>query len=247
MAWEKRTVSGAVGILHTGTVHMAWAIMLRKLITPGNINYILVSGAPYDVSRNRIVERFLESDAEWLMFIDSDVLLPQDALTYLLKVSGERNLPVVAALYWRRTPPIHPCQWIENEGGDGYIPVNPYECMTCKQSIMNIFTAKEHREMGHRVVKKWDYGDILLVDAVHMGATLIKRWVFEKLKEKDSGKPFFYYTAGKYGVGSSEDFYMCRRLKEIGVKPAVATNIVAKHITHTYIDGFSGEIDFLEF
>ena len=103
------------------------------------------------------------------------------------------------------------------------------------------------RKLGHKIVRRWTPGDILLVDAVHMGATLIKRWVFEKLKEKNPDKPFFYYTAKKYEIGESEDFYFCRRLvNELGIKPAVATNVIARHITHVFIDGYTGELDFME-
>ena len=250
MAWEKKDIAGTIGILHTGYVHVIWAIMLRKLITPGKVRYSLVSGAPYDVARNNIVREFLDKDGgEWLLFLDSDVLLKENDLMHLLKISEERNLPVVAALYWRRTPPIYPAMWVYAENDkDKYVNVLPYECTTCKAKLINDFVAREHRLMGHKVVRTWEPGDILLVDAVHMGATLIKRWVFEKLKEKNPDKPFFFYTAGKYDVGWSEDFWFCRRLvEELGIRPAVATNVVAGHITHAVVDGLNGTVDIVEF
>jgi hypothetical protein len=249
VSWEKSS-GVAIGILHPGYVHTAWAIMLRRLVIPGDARYILVTGVPYDIGRNKIVDKFLEGSEEYLFFLDTDVILDNDALVYLIKISREKNLPVVSALYWRRYPPIHPAMWVyKDESKREYIPVYPFECRTCKQPIMNVFTASEHRRMGHEVVSKWNLGDILLVDAVHMGATLVKRWVFERLRELNPDKPFFYYTFGKHGedIQVSEDFYFSRRLvEELHIKPAVATNILAKHIAHTYVNPLTGEIEFLE-
>ena len=111
---------------------------------------------------------------------------------------------------------------------------------------MNYFEFMEHKRMGHDVKRRWKPGDILLVDAIHMGATLIRRDVLEKLRDSDPDKPFFLDTRGREKHGVSEDFYFCQRLAEIGVKPAVATGIVAHHVSHTYIDGYTGEVEFLE-
>ena len=249
MSWEKSEVDGTIGILHTGFVHTVWALSLRQLIIP-KVKYSLVSGVPYDIARNLIAEQFLKDGGDWLFFLDSDVVLQPNDLIHLLRISEERKLAVVAALYWRRTPPIEPAMWVyADESKSKYISVYPYECKTCGARLVNEFIASEHRKLGHKVVRKWEPGEILLVDAVHMGATLIKRWVLEELKIKNPDKPFFYYTAKKYGYedGSSEDFYFCKRIiEEIGIRPAVATNVVAKHISHVFIDGYTGEIDFME-
>ncbi len=41
------------------------------------------SGQPTDTVRNYIVDRFLETDCEWLLFIDDDMIPPNDLLNML--------------------------------------------------------------------------------------------------------------------------------------------------------------------
>jgi hypothetical protein len=91
-----------VGILHTEMVPFHWACGYRKLKWPGPFQDAYpVAGRPFDHARNEICMRFLESGADHLFFLDSDVVLPEDAVHRLLR----HNLPFVSAMYCRRSPP----------------------------------------------------------------------------------------------------------------------------------------------
>lgn len=251
MAWEKTGIEGTIGILHTGILHTAWALAFKRLIH-GPVKFSLISGLPYDVARNKVVESFLDGGGEYLFFLDSDVVVSSSCLIELQQISKHHNLPIVAALYWRRAPPTHPAMWTEHPDKPGhYEPVLPYICKTCGDKLVNSHAAKIHADVnGHNVIRNWDKDDVLKVDVVHMGATLIKREVFEKLIESNKRKPFFYYNlekTKKYRPGYSEDFYFCNRVRrELGIRPAIATGVVAHHISNTYIDGETGEIKFIE-
>ena len=85
--------------LHTETVPTGFATSLRKLIIPGE--YIIVSGMPYDMARNSAVQQLLSSPFQWLFSLDSDIMCPPDTILRLLS----RNLPIVSAMYSRRSPP----------------------------------------------------------------------------------------------------------------------------------------------
>jgi hypothetical protein len=56
---------------------------------------VLEMGRPIELGRTRAIARFLESDAEYVLTIDDDVVAPDDALDRLLAL----NAPVATAAY----------------------------------------------------------------------------------------------------------------------------------------------------
>ena len=99
-SWElKQNNAVLVAILHTDTTSIAWALGLRNLIVPGQI--IALAGMPFDHARNVAAMRALESRAEYLFFLDSDVVPPHNTILRLLA----HNKPIISALYCRRSPP----------------------------------------------------------------------------------------------------------------------------------------------
>lgn len=63
-------------------------------------------------ARNKIVETALEKKASHVMFIDSDMSFPSDAMNTLV----ERDLDIVGGLYYRRQPPHYPTLNILEDG-----------------------------------------------------------------------------------------------------------------------------------
>lgn len=100
-AWEiKEQHKVMCAILHTELTTVAWAFGLRNLQVPGSM--VPVAGMPYDHARNEAVKMFLANGLyQWLFFLDSDVVPPNDAVLRLLS----RNLPIVSGMYSRRSPP----------------------------------------------------------------------------------------------------------------------------------------------
>ena len=89
-----------VYFLHTEVVPTAFAMSLRRLIVPGDI-LPPIAGMPFDHARNHAVQQFLASPFQFLFSIDSDMVVPPDTILRLLN----RNLPIVSAMYCRRSPP----------------------------------------------------------------------------------------------------------------------------------------------
>jgi hypothetical protein len=100
-SWEV-THNGTVlcGILHTEVTTIAWSLGFRNLQIPGQV--MMLTGMPFDHARNVACMRAIESGADWLFFLDSDVIAPDDAIHKLMA----HNRPVVSGMYCRRSEPI---------------------------------------------------------------------------------------------------------------------------------------------
>jgi hypothetical protein len=178
-----------------------WAQHFRNLVIPGEATF--VAGMPFDHARNFGCQMLLGSRREWLLFLDSDVCPPADAVLRLLA----HDKPFISGLYCRRSVPhgVPVCmrnyQWVTELPGPGEDPV-------------------------------------IEVDFVGAGMLLIHRSVLERLQSlpHPPGKPWFHWRvdlAGHvpHGEGISEDFWLCRRVKdELGITPLVDTSVRCMHM-----------------
>lgn len=106
MSWEQqKKLQLVIGILHKEVVDINILYAALRLERPGWRSLILFeSGRPYDIARNNVATRCLESGAEWCFFLDSDIMIPHDAILKLVN----HNLPIVSGVYYRRHPEIWP-------------------------------------------------------------------------------------------------------------------------------------------
>lgn len=124
-AWELKKQNKVVTvILHTGVVSFAWAANFRRMKIPGP-DPIGLSGYPFDHARNVGAKMMLDTKAEWLFFLDSDICTPVDCVERLIA----RGKPVISALYCRRSPPQgvpvarKNGQWLTTIPGPGQDPL----------------------------------------------------------------------------------------------------------------------------
>ena len=157
-----------VGILHTGVVSLDWARALRDLQLPAGTAFTFSSHWPYDVSRNKICEAALDHHCEWLLFLDSDVVPPPDAVIRLMA----HNLPIVQGLYFSKVGQHFPLvmRRTPQPGPDG--------------KMQNVFAALEFPQ-----------GSMVAVDTVATGLLLLHRRVLKAFK--DAGVPWFTWTMGR--------------------------------------------------
>lgn len=112
-------------ILHTDATTVGWAFGLRNLQVPGQV--IGLAGMPFDMARNTACMRALDMGVDNLLFLDSDVIPPPDAVHRLLR----HNLPIVSGVYCRRSPPhsvpvmLKGGQWVYDLPDDKKIPGYP--------------------------------------------------------------------------------------------------------------------------
>jgi hypothetical protein len=61
---------------------------------------ISFSGSSLCFNRNKVVKLFLETEIEWALFVDADIILSKDAVYKLYDLALENNLKVLSGLYY---------------------------------------------------------------------------------------------------------------------------------------------------
>lgn len=207
-AWELKEANQVlVGILHTDVTTLSWSFGIRNLIIPGKEEhrrfspFMPVCGMPFDHARNACAQQCLALGAEWMFFLDSDVVPPRDALLRLIS----RRLPFVAGVYHRRSPPAgvpvmqKPAgQWVLHYPPNTLIEVDVVGsgCMLIHRSVLESMPPQDPAR-----------GKTYFDWKVDMAHTLPP------------------------GEGMSEDFTFCAAIrKHLGVKIMVDTGVQCKHL-----------------
>jgi hypothetical protein len=83
---------------------------MSKGLLPTVFYQLPQAGLYIDHNRNRVVEKFMETDAEWLIQIDTDIEFPPDIVETMLAVAG-RDKRILAASV-PLGPPLPSCAWM---------------------------------------------------------------------------------------------------------------------------------------
>src|SRR3989338_8602693 len=108
-------------IVHRGFVYADTFMSIWEMKKPRKFRLASVKGGMLDTARNRAVQEFLkDQNATHILFVDSDMVLPQDALVKLLGTGKD----IVSGLYFKKEQPHYPviCRKI----GNGYKPIEDY-------------------------------------------------------------------------------------------------------------------------
>lgn len=99
-AWERQPPQTELAILAPvgGPVQYLSALAMKNLIIPLNYVWHSTSGYPIDISRDHLVRKALEDNVDYIFFLDTDVVPPQDTLLQLLPW----KLPIISGLYWTK-------------------------------------------------------------------------------------------------------------------------------------------------
>lgn len=209
-----------IGYCHYGIVHERFMRSLLDLIVHesarGNECQLLsAKGAYIAESRNCIVTEFLKTDANWLLFLDNDMIFAPDMLQQLLAeaVNSETYRPIVAGFYltqYRFDDNSGVCSsWLEyNAAG--------------KLSTIGELRANAVREVA----------------ACGMGGTLISRAVFEAVAQmfaKDDNWTWYGHDLID-GVRHGEDVTFCLRARVAGFKSYGTTSVQLGHIKTQCLD-----------
>lgn len=202
-------VRSPAGKLVASQVSMPWHRHRMGLVLPTNYNSIeiLVEGLEVGDARNQVVDRILAASPRprYLFFLDYDVLPPADAVKKLI--------------YRAEHFPDHD------------IFAGVYCCKSIPAEPL-IYAGD-----GHGPFWDWSIGDLLLegITGVHMGLTLIRVDLFERIERKDGWfKTVHEVETSPEGVPlthiGTEDLYFCRRAREeAGAKILVDTSVIAGH------------------
>lgn len=122
VVWEQSRAAGKSAVkcaicvpTSDNSTTIQWAFRLARLISEagGPVALVAMKGTPIDVARNTLVRMALESNAEWVFFLDADTIPDDGVLARLLS----RGLPMVSGVYYaKKYEGCWPAAWVK-EGG----------------------------------------------------------------------------------------------------------------------------------
>ena len=172
---------------------------------------------------NEAVEKFLESDSEWLFSTHNDVIFDPQTLTRLL--SWDKLL--ISALVFMRQSPVIPHVWKSYEDDSAFIN-------RIDDTRDWFFDHLQYIKFGQFVMDPKPDDALVEVGFTSTACTLIHRSILEKM-----GSPWF--TMDSYrGGGEDRRFY--QKARELGFKGYVDRSCVAGHLVG---DVATSSIDFM--
>jgi hypothetical protein len=190
----------AVVVPHTGNVSMRWAVRLSELQTPGH-SIVTKSTAAVDLARELTVEDALQTGAEWLLFLDSDVIPPVDVFHRL----RSRDADVVSGLYYVDTPEQpHPAMWRLDETD------SPVAVEKTREGVFNV----DMVGLGCLLVNRRVLEDV-------------ERPWFRWTRGYDEHPWDLRHQGERPGI--SEDFDFCYKVKEAGYDVYMDTTVKCLH------------------
>lgn len=178
-------------------------------------------------ARNRTVSEFLVSqDADWLLWLDTDMGFPADLAEKLLEVADPDTRPIVGALCFSQR---------ESEA-DG---MGGWRC----RAVPTIFdwTKLENGSQGFLV--RWDYAPNTLVRCNGTGsaAVLVHRSVFSRVAAKYGPRWYDMVPNPSTGELVGEDLSFCLRAASLEIPVHVHTGLPTTHMKRLWL----GEPDYM--
>jgi len=189
-----------------------WSIALCVMVKPEITQFKSDAACPLSLARNRLFRTFYDSDSDWLLFNDTDVVLPFDTIYQMMKYSDEYD--ILSGLYFRKS------------SRKGHKPV----------AFHNLHQDKKGRWWWNSIYR-WPKG-ACKVGGFGLGCCLIPKRAIKQIIEKQ-GHPLCHY-AQDYSDGwlvdgekdffsMGEDLYFCKKAIDSGLKLGLVTGVVCEH------------------
>jgi hypothetical protein len=151
---------------------------------------------------------------DWLLWVDSDILLNLESLKLLWETANKDHCPVISGVYF-----------ILKET-DGEIPV-------AMPALFNSTNDQYQMEYIHPLPQN----EIINIDYAGFGFLLMHKSIVSKIREANPGKSLFAETADEdknHFVG--EDIIFFRRMKNAKIPLYAHTGAIVKHIKQFGVD-----------
>lgn len=199
-----------------------------------------------DHNRNLIVDAFLKTDSEWLMWIDADTVIPQGGIERLLTTDKK----IVSGLYYAKHPPHNPIAYynhmnayksLDHDGGrwerGEILEVDSvgFGCMLTHRSVFEDIKA-------NYVMKQEVGGGILLVhkddlqdgSASEFEGKVVGGTRYSKMIDVEIEVRFPYFALEH---GRTEDIWWCEKVKRLGHKIYLDTSVECGHVYPRKFEG----------
>lgn len=176
---------------------------------------VRVHGNQIARQRERLLGNWVnELKTDWLLWVDSDIVLTIKAFNLLWETADETTKPVVSGVYFISKEAEQPL-------------MRPLPCV-----FMEKKDAKDGREISY--VHPLPQNQVIQVDASGMGLVLMHKSVAEKLGKEFPNEFLFAESEGNKFVGEDISFY--RKLKKINVPLYVHTGALVRHMKRFSFD-----------
>lgn len=175
---------------------------------------VRVAGNQISRQRQRLLDHWYDNNmSDWLLWVDSDIVLTIDALYLLWHAADAETAPAVSGVYFISKEP---------EG----TTMRPFPCVFMDLGENKIQYLHPLPEM-----------ELVDCDLAGFGLFLMHRSVVEKMREKLPTKSFFAEQHGNNDeefVG--EDIIFFRKMKQAGIQLKAHTGALVKHMKRFSLD-----------
>ncbi len=176
-------------------------------------NFLRVQGNQIGRQRQVLFDAWAnELKTDWLLWVDSDIVLTQEALIKIWEFADKDNVPVISGVYFVS---------VENE-------------QTMMMPMPCIFIDKEDYKL--ECIHPLPEDKLVPIDCSGMGFILMHKSIISKLKTKYPKESLF---AEENGIGDkfiSEDVMFFRKLRSVGVKSYAHTGAIVQHMKRFSFD-----------
>jgi len=197
-----------------GLMYTTIAAPSRKLAVN---NAIRVQGNQIGRQRQALFDMWYDNvKTDWLLWVDSDIVLTLDVLEMIWKVADKRTHPVVSGVYF----------------------ISKQTESSLMQPMPALFNETDN-EFNIRYIHPLPSSEIIRVDCAGLGLTMIHRSVVPILRQKFPDQSMFaeIENVGHKFIG--EDIVFFRKLKAAGIPVHAHTGARVKHMKRfAYDDNF---------
>lgn len=203
-----------IGWCDNGTVEGRFMSGITNVIieAPKNkiniVNTIRVNGNQIARQRQSLWDFWADlSDCEWLLWVDSDIVLTMPTLQKLWEAADKKDRPVVSGLYFvshqNESSLMEPMPAIYTETGDVY---------------------------RTRVIHPFPPDKVIPVDVAGFGLMLMHRSIIDPVKKAAGDISIFGENQQAKDKFVSEDVSFCRNLKKAGIQLYAHTGATVQHM-----------------
>jgi glycosyltransferase involved in cell wall biosynthesis len=194
----------------------------EQRIWRGGYLFQQVSSVGVVEGRNGAVDAFLESSAEWLFFVDSDMGFEPDSLERLLAAADPVERPIVGGLCF---------------GYGSLSPDTDHGNAVIKHPFPTIFDLQD-TDAGPQFRPRWGYTPGVVQQCAATGAAmlLVHRTVFERMADKFGDGCWFNRMRHPEGTKLwGEDTSFCYRAAMLSIPVFVHAGVQSSHLKAIYV------------
>jgi hypothetical protein len=205
----------AIGWIDPGTVQTGFAAHLAQILLHRNeyITSVFAASGPYlSLNRNNMIATFLQSDAEWLLSVDSDICLTIDNFDALIAAAEENTTPIVGGKYYLS---------LDN------IVVAAQKKVSDDHTAQGFWVSREEIEGANGKL-------IENLHSVGIGLCIIHRDVFRAIQSLNINNPLPWFKDGlrvEWGNSwSSDDLAFFEQVRALNINISLHTGVTSQHL-----------------